>query len=434
MEKIRLAKKEKCGSINADERGYSLMAKLQPSKLIMRVRFPLPAEVRVGVNACKFRPQRGPRKPCEAMGEDRKALLLSIGYGRGHEAAAKALAQEMEARGWCTRVSDLCAEAKPLLFRGTQTIYRACVRKLPWVWGVAYAQIDATDWAHMLCLPGIAGSMRRLRDVLRTERPKLIVCTYPLYAYMLDALSAKGELDIPYAVVVTDALHVNSAWVRTQAPLICLPDEESRLRVRTRFGVAEQRLCATGFPVRREFTPFTERCTPREDGQGVRVVYGAHAQPGRVCADVQGMLETWPAMEVTLLAEEREERLRSMLGDAGGRVHYLGGAGESIAESLRRAHFYIGKAGAATVFEAYATQTPVLVNYALPGQEEGNQQLLINDGAGARVDSTAELLHVMGRLLECGAVGWQRMVQAMRLCARGNGAALTVDAIEQLFS
>ncbi len=377
--------------------------------------------------------QSGSSLPCEAMREERNVLLLSIGYGRGHEAAAEALVQEMESRGWRARVSDPCAEAKPHLFRCTQMIYRACVRRLPWAWGIAYAQIDATDWARMLHLPGIAGGMRRLRDMLRSEKTELIVCTYPLYAYMLDAMTQRGELNTPYAVVVTDAIHVNSAWVRTKAPLICLPDEESRAGVHERFGIEEERLCATGFPVRREFTPCAARCAPGEDGQGLRVVYGAHARPERVCADVRGMLEAWPGMQVTLLAEERETRLRNMLGDADGRICYFGGGGESIAEPLRQAHFYIGKAGAATVFEAYATETPVLVNYPMPGQEEGNQQLLITDGAGARIDSTAELLSTIARLLEHGAAGWRDMVHAMHVSARGNGAARTVEALQERF-
>ena len=367
------------------------------------------------------------------MREERNVLLLSVGYGRGHETAAKALAQEMEARGWQPRVSDPCAEARPGMFRCTQIIYRTCVRRMPWIWGIAYAQIDATDWSRLLHLPGIVGTMQWLRSELQRTQPDLIVCTYPLYAYMLDALAQCGELRIPYAVVVTDALHVNSAWVRTQAPLICLPDAESCARVRARFGVPASRLCTTGFPVRREFAPYAARTAPGRDGQGLNIVYGAHARLERVCADVRAILTAWPGVHLTLLAEEREPRLRTMLGDMGERVRFFGSAGEDIAEPLRRAHFYIGKAGAATVFEAYATHTPVMVNYALPGQEEGNQQLLLNDGAGVRIDSTAELLQTMTRLLARGAAGWQRMVHAMRLSDRGHGAARTVDALQTRF-
>ncbi len=42
---IKLAFWWQIGKIAPSKRGYSLMAKLQPSKLAMRVRFPLPASV-----------------------------------------------------------------------------------------------------------------------------------------------------------------------------------------------------------------------------------------------------------------------------------------------------------------------------------------------------------------------------------------------------
>lgn len=367
------------------------------------------------------------------MNEERKALMLSIGYGRGHEAVARALAQEMRTRGWVAEVRDVCAEARPRMFRMTRSFYRECVRRLPWVWGIAYAQIDATDWSRMLGLPGIAGSLAYLRRLLQQEKPRLIVCTYPLYAYMLDKLVREEGLRIPYAVVVTDALHVNSAWVRTQVPLICMPDDESRRYACEELGVDAARLCTTGFPVLRDFHPDASRCVPSSGGDDLRIVYGAHARSHRVCADVSALLSRWSRLQITLLGEGRETSIRKLLGGAGERVTFHCGGTGSLAAPLSRAHFYIGKAGASTVFEAYAVQTPVLVNYTLPGQEEGNRQMLIDDGAGRQVDSAEELVQTIDRMLQHGATGWQQMVQNMRTAGRRNGAARTCDTLETRF-
>ncbi len=359
--------------------------------------------------------------------------MLSIGYGRGHEAVAQALAQEMRTRGWVAEVRDVCAEARPRMFRVTQSFYRECVRRLPWAWGIAYAQIDATDWSRMLCVPGIAGSLAYLRRLLQQEKPQLIVCTYPLYAYMLDKLTREEGLRIPYAVVVTDALRVNSAWVRARAPLICMPDDESQRYACEELGVEASRLCATGFPVRREFRPDVTRCVPEPGNGELRIVYGAHARLHRVCADVTALLSHRPGIRITLLGEEREACIRRMLGELGKRVTFHCGGLGSLAVPLSRAHFYIGKAGASTVFEAYAVQTPVLVNYTLPGQEEGNQQMLIDDGVGRRVESTDELVQTIDGLLQHGAAGWRQMVQNMRAAGRRDGAARTCDTLESRF-
>lgn len=45
-------------------------------------------------------------------------------------------------------------------------------------------------------------------------------------------------------------------------------------------------------------------------------------------------------------------------------------------------HLFIGKAGGAIVQEAIAAQCPVIVSHLVPGQEEGNIQLIEGGGVG----------------------------------------------------
>lgn len=370
----------------------------------------------------------------EAMKNKRKALLLSVGYGKGHHAAAQAMAEELRHRGWQTEVADICAEVRPRLFRLTQLFYRTCVRHAPWLWGMVYEQIDSADWSQLIHLPGIAACMRGLRARLQKQQPDLVLCTYPLFAYMLDAFAREGWFRTPYAVIVTDALAISRPWLQTQAPLICLTDEYSHRLMQDRYAPEPERLVAPGFPVHAAFTPGKERPTPQQDGEGLHVVYGAHAPIARVCADVEGMLQAMPRMQITLLADGQEKRLHSLLSryESSGSVR-LCRSNQDMAALLHSAHLYIGKAGAATLFEAYAAEVPVLINYAMPGQEEGNLHLLQKDHAGQYVASTAELLHTLRRLMQNNAAAWLRMCSSMRAAKRNGGAARTADVLEERF-
>ena len=121
------------------------------------------------------------------MKTERKALMLSAGYGRGHHAAARALAEELTGRGWQVSTTDICDEAQPGFFHLTQRLYRFCIRHSPRLWGILYKQLDATDWASLIHSPGIAASTRHLRRLLSQMQPDLVVCTYPLFDYMMDA-------------------------------------------------------------------------------------------------------------------------------------------------------------------------------------------------------------------------------------------------------
>lgn len=362
--------------------------------------------------------------------EGKKALLLSVGYGQGHHAAAHALAEELQERGWVTRVADPCAMAHPRLFALTQQFYHLCVRRAPWLWGVTYAQTDTADWASMVHMPLLRECMATVRQLLMEESPDMVYCTYPLFAYMLDALRDEEGLQVPYAMVVTDALEISRPWMLSRAPLVFVTDEASRQMVMTRYGLEERRIVAAGFPVRRAFAPHPGRKRPDRDN--LRLVYGAFAPPSRVEGDVRQLLARFPGAFLTLLAGERQSRFAGLEAEGAGRVRVLDTTDE-MASLFAESHFYIGKAGAATLFEAYASHLPVIVNYTLPGQEQGNLALLLQDGAGLVSETTPGLVLKMDRMLEHDAAGWRRLCAAMKEAARGGAAARIADETERRF-
>lgn len=359
-------------------------------------------------------------------------MILSVGYGEGHHAAAHAMREEWESRGWRCRVEDVCQKATPKAFRLTQRFYQFCVRRLPWLWGVTYAQTETPDWAETLRFPLVSQSLKYLTSLLESETPDIVICTYPLFAYMLDALKAKGKLSVPYVVIVTDALEISRPWMRTNAPLVCVPDALSRKLVLDRYGLPEQRVVAAGFPVKRAFADNPTRDIPNEND--FKIIYGAYAPTRRVCRDVRSILSGIPGSSITLIAGARQNRLLQYLvpEQQTGRLHIIERT-DAMHRLFLDSHLYIGKAGAATMFEAYAAGIPVVVNYALPGQEQGNLNLLLSDGAGIYVESTQDLLSELHALLVNGSAAWLRMQADMKRAARGGAAPRIADDIERRF-
>ncbi len=357
-----------------------------------------------------------------------KVLILSIGYGEGHHAAARALAEELERRDCSAKVCDPCAMAHPKIFEFTRMFYHLCVRKLPWLWGVTYAQTDTADWslkAHSLILDDVT---EQIAQLVNEWSPKVILCTYPLFAHMLDTLSDEGRVRVPYAVVVTDSIEISRPWMVTKAPLIFLPDEHSFRYVSERYALAPERLLVTGFPVRGAFAKARiGRKLPTPET--LRIVYGAYAPLDRVRADLQALAASYPLAHITVIAGER----RAVLSDCAGERIKIIQRTDDMPSLFAESHIYIGKAGAATMFEAYSSELPVIVNYALPGQEQGNLALLLRDGAGVTASSTSELMSRLHILLKNNSAGWLRLVHAMRSANRIGGAVAIVDELECRF-
>lgn len=357
---------------------------------------------------------------------------MSVGYGEGHHAAAHAMREEWESRGWQCRVEDICQSATPTAFRLTQRFYQFCVRRLPWLWGVTYAQTETPDWAETLRFPIVSKSLDYLSALLERANPDIVVCTYPLFAYMLDALSLTGKLSVPYVVIVTDAIEISRPWMRTKAPLVCVPDTLSRKMVLDRYGLPEHRVVAAGFPVKRVFAEAPTRDIPNENN--LKIVYGAYAPTRRVCRDVRAILAGIPGSSIVLIAGARKDRLQQYLipEQQTGRLLIVERSDE-MHRLFLDSHLYVGKAGAATMFEAYAAGIPVVVNYALPGQEQGNLKLLLEDGGGVFVESTQDLLSALNSMLMNDAAAWLRMNADMKRANRGGASRRIADEVERRF-
>lgn len=361
-----------------------------------------------------------------------RLLILSVGYGQGHHSAATAVAEYYAAEGWDARVVDVCELAQPRLFRLTQRFYDFCVRKAPWLWGVTYSLTGTADWASLVRSPVLQKVVNCLRETLCSYNPDMVVCTYPLFAYMLDSLAEGGMTVPPYAVLVTDALEISRPWMRSRTPLVMLPDEVSSTMVLERYAFSTDAVVATGFPVRRAFSPWQSRPYPGE--YLLRIVYGAYRQTGGVLEDINALMGSFPQLRMTVIAGARAALLRKRLYEycAAGRLDIVDST-SCMHQLLAESHLYIGKAGAATMFECYAANVPVLVNFTLPGQERGNLDLLLMDGAGCHVESTPHLVAVIEALLRDDAAGWNGLCESMRRAGRAGGARRVGRAIREKF-
>ncbi|MBR1998866.1 MAG: hypothetical protein IJ993_10670 [Akkermansia sp.] len=358
----------------------------------------------------------------------KKLLLLTVGYGEGHNTAARALTQVARLRGWEALMVDPCQKSSPRIFEITRKFYQFCVKSAPWIWGITYAQTETADWSTKACAPILSKVTNYLCNLIAEYRPGVILCTYPLYAYMLDYLRTMGKLDVPYGVVVTDSLEISRPWMLTGADVVYLPDEYSEHLVREKFALPQEKLCVGGFPVSIYFDG-KQALTHAPCAGDFQIIYGAYAPKRRVRADVRAICQMFPGAKITVIAGTRYNALIRLQNE---RVTVLEKT-DDMPSLFENSHLYIGKAGAATMYEAYAMNLPLIINYAMPGQEQGNLELLQLDGAGRFVETTADLLHMLQALIKDNAALWNRWKTSMNLADRKGGAARIIRDIEKRF-
>ncbi len=352
-------------------------------------------------------------------------LVLTAGYGEGHNAAARALAAAIddEAGPGTARIIDLFALATPRLNTVVRRAYFGAINPTPRLWGRLFNWLDRHDTIPRR-LSLMPAPLRKLEAILAAEQPVAVCSTYPAYGIMLDHLARQGRFALAHFTVVTDSISINSLWWRAPSTGWFLPNEESADVLR-RAGVAPGRVHVHGFPVPRYFGDEAARLAPPDltAGAAPRVLYIVHSGT-RHAGQTARLLLAETDWEITF-AVGRDEALRRELAALARnrfrRAEVLGWTNR-IPELLMTHHAVVSKAGGATVQEAIAALCPMIVNQIVPGQEEGNYELMRRRGAGALAQTPDEVISALRRAFAWRGAVWRQWRRALEPLARPSAA------------
>lgn len=358
-----------------------------------------------------------------------RILILTAGFGEGHNAAARALAQAFEEdTPGSAVVVDLFALTRPRVNRLLRWGYLKMINTLPGVWSRVYRWMDTSRFLPRWTA-GMSAERRRLAELLAQERPSALCCTFPVYPYLLRRLEREGHAIPPVYTIVTDSISINSLWWKAESDGWFLPNEDSA-QVMRQAGVDPDRLFVSGFPVNLFFVRQAGALVPANlaRGQSPAILYIINSGTANAEETARLLLaeESW---DITC-AVGRDEALRRRLEAlASGRkrpARILGWTDE-IPRLLMTHHVVVSKAGGATTQEAIAARCPMVVNQVVPGQEEGNFELLRRHNAGVLAPTPELVLAALKDAFESNAVGWHAWRTALVALARP-GAARTIAA------
>ena len=323
------------------------------------------------------------------MATIKKIFVCSAGFGEGHNTAARNLVtalNELGAGRAEAEFVDILGVCHPRQYERLRRGYVTLMNHAPRVWSALYGLFDHAQWLVDLNVALLSAERAALAARLEREKPAVVVSTYPLYGYLLDEIARRGgPSGFRRVTVVTDSISINSVWHRCGSHFYCVPNEDTAAVMR-RAGVPAEKLRVLGFPVDPRYAA---DLPPRPDPAGPdgrRVVYMINA--GRQAApETVRRLLALEDIELTVTVgrdQEMHRLVERLIGERGGtrRPAKLIGWTKEVPALLASSHVLISKAGGATTQETIAAGCPMIVSQIAPGQEEGNAQLLVDNGAG----------------------------------------------------
>lgn len=314
---------------------------------------------------------------------DGSILILTAGFGEGHNAAARNLAAALrtERPGTKVAIHDIFAESIPLVNRIARFGYHFTINHAPALWSLTYKILDhlpPTTSAVKCLLP----ATRHLRHLVKRLAPDVIVSVFPGCGPLVDRLAPSASRRFAFATVITDSLTVNSIWLRCSSDWFLTPNEATA-RVLEERGIPKGKIRVTGFPVPSLLsTPAPIRPVPPTDGRW-RVLYMVNGSTADAVETTRALLGL-DAISLTVTCGKNEHlrsRLSTLANDLERPIEVHGWT-PNMPELIRSHHILVGKAGGASVQEALAAHTPMVITQIVPGQEEGNARLLVENSAG----------------------------------------------------
>jgi len=256
--------------------------------------------------------------------------------------------------------------------------------------------------------------MRRPESFLQTLveefQPDAIVSTYPIYPYFLERHFQETGKRLPVFTVVTDSIEINASWLRAPTDWFIVTDQATRQGMHD-WGIPKEKIISTGFPVNPMFSELST--VSREDScKPFRILYFPTAKKPFVRRHARALLEASPDVHLTIVMGKNFRSLYSRAAEIKAaypeRVRLMGWT-RKVPQLINQHHLVVGKAGGATVHEAIAARCPMLIHHLVPGQEEGNLELLQQLQAGDLAEDPKDLTAAVSRLLSNNALQWREM-------------------------
>ena len=317
------------------------------------------------------------------MTNPRHLLILTSKTGGGHVSLAESLADLL-----ADDFSSTIVDPQPgWIHRHYQLVSRHAL----WLWSAEF-QLSNTPTRAAVAHKLFSGLIRtRLSSRIAQEQPAAILSTYPFFSYSVQQATRATNRDIPLILLYSDPRTLHWAWLTVKDAALNLAPSREAYAQALAAQVNPQQTHLIGWPPRRQFyAPDTSAAAQAWAATGFRgdrltiFLQGGGEGSAGFSRTVEQLLaltdgDGQPALQLILAAGTNSRLQREFQGRAG--CHVLAFT-KAIAPWMACADLVMGKAGPNMLFEAVTLGKPFLATTFIPGQEEGNLEMIRTYGLG----------------------------------------------------
>lgn len=361
----------------------------------------------------------------------KKVLLISSdNTGHGHKSITESLCEKLNIEHDAEiHVVDGFTLGGPFLL-SIGKAYGPITRKAENVWKMVY-RLSSDN-------PKIINSFieilirNRFLDLLEDVKPDLILSVHPNFNGSILNILEKEYIKIPFITLIADLVNISPLWMDVRADYIISPTAEARTKC-IEYGIPAEHIKVMGFPVRSRFfrnninrkvryqtgTPL--KCLIMSGGEGV----GNMKQIAEKLLDHFDCKVSIVAGRNANLKAKLEQSLVSKYGD---KVEIYGFT-KNIQDLMLASDVAITRGSPNVMFEAVASNTPIIITGALPGQEQDNPAFAEKSNLGVVCKNIDEIKDTLTYLLQNNGEKLNQIAESQREYINAHAAEDILDFI-----
>lgn len=390
-------------------------------------------------------------------GDLMRVLILSATTGGGHMRAAYALKDYIKSQNpdSSVMISDTIQYISPFLNKAVTEGYVYLATKTPKLFGYVYRNADKDDTPLNKTIDLATTTVRnKLRPLIDEFKPDIIISTHTFASEIFTALKIKEGFNLPIISIMTD-FAVHQTYINEGVDAYIVSSHEMINQMVER-GVERVKIYPYGIPVKQEFFNSIDRQKAFEsegmnpDIPTVLIMAGSFGVTDvlKIYHKIVKSPENFQVIVITGKNEKLYETFDRYLSkitfnnsildiEKSLRPKYLTHLSrnrkptkptklmyytDEVEKYMHMADIIVTKPGGLTVSEAIASELPMGIFKAIPGQEEQNADFLVRGHMAVRLEKDNTCTKIITDLI-ANPEKLKSMKQAIREFSRGNSSA-----------
>ncbi len=333
-------------------------------------------------------------------------LILSANTGGGHNSAANAIREELNARGVRVEIADCLAFFSEAVSNLICWGYSYICRNMPRLFGKAY-EYEEKHSTQPLYDTIKLGAEKCYRYLCKGDYDR-VICTHAFAGIMMtEVIDRYGEV-IPFSFVATDYTCSPSVNM-IKAEVTFIPDESLRQEF-VSCGVPAERIVVSGIPVRRTFLHSLDKTKARqmlnlpEQGR-IALIFSGSIGCGKMDQIADALEKQLPSDVTSVIICGHNEQVYRTLSEQDLTKTVVVGYTDQMDAYMAAADVCLCKPGGLSSTELLMMKLPALFLLTVPGCESRNYNFFLSRqlAVGAlnwddAIRGLTDLLSVPGRL------------------------------------